>query len=64
MSMRQWQGLKGSLSQVTSCMESENLFAGRVCNERNPNKYTLRGTLWVYIVGLVGELLRILAAVL
>lgn len=52
--MRQWQGLKGSLSQVTSCMESENLFAGRVCDERNPNKYTLRGTLWVYIVGLVG----------
>ena len=62
--MRQWQGLKGSLSQVTSCMESEHLFAEGVCVERNPNKYTLRGTLWVYIVGLVGELLRILAAVL
>ena len=51
------------MSQVTSCMESEDLFAEQVCVERNPNKYTLRGTLWVYIVGLVGELLRILAAV-
>ena len=38
--MRQWQGLKGSLSQVTSCMESEDLFAEQVCVERNPNKYT------------------------
>ena len=40
MSMRLWQELKDSLSQVTSCMESENLFAEQVCVERNPNKYT------------------------